>query len=934
MADSVTATMAGCLAALVVSGGVPAAAADSVTGPAIPGYQRFHSESPSAAGGHLLLGELNCTACHAADAMLAARLTPKPAPVLDEVAVRVKPEYLRRYLADPHAVEPGTTMPNLFIGVDPALRDEQVEALVHFLASGGTVSESRTDVAAVRRGDKLFHTVGCAVCHGARREGATPLPTDVPLPDLVKKYSIGSLAAFLEQPHAVRPGGRMPDFGLDEKQAADLANFLIPDANPKPKAPRVTYRVYTGSFPMLPDFEKLEPSAQGQSDSLDIRVAGEDQNYAIVFEGFLKIDRAGEYWFRIGSDDGSRLLIDGEVVANHDGPHAYSNVRGARKLEPGVYPVRVEYAQVAGDQKLAVQFEGPGLAMQSLTNATYLTAEAKLPQPTSTRKADARDRDFELDPALAGKGRELFASLGCASCHQKKVDDAAIASSKRGPALAELQTGRGCLAASPASPAVDYAMTAKQRQSIVAALAGRSSGDPSPAEKIDVAFTQFNCYACHVRGEKGGVEAERNDLFETSVPEMGDEGRIPPHLTGVGDKLKVTWLRTLLADGANDRTYMRTRMPTFGIENVGFLADAFAAVDQRTEVSVPAVDLPQHRVESVGRQLVGESALSCIKCHNFGPYAGTGIQAIDLQTMTRRLRQDWFVRYMPDPQQYRPGTRMPSAFPNGKSVVRDTLAGDAAQQLAAIWTYLELGEKAPVPAGTVTSAIVLTPKERPIVYRGFLEGLSPRGIAVGYPERANIAFDAGQICLALIWHNDFLDASKHWAGRGDGTQLPLGDHVLSQVRGVPLAVLGTDDAVWPGEPAAEQGWQFRGYRLDQKGRPVFHYGTEAFRIKDALQPVAANKAGTSDAVLHRVVQILPEESASLPGRLYFRVAAGETIEPLGDNGYRIDESFTLRLLILPGAPTPIVRASEGRKELLIPVASGPAAARIEIDYEW
>src|SRR5690606_31956616 len=213
------------------------------------------------------------------------------------------------------------------------------------------------------------------------------------------------------------------------------------------------------------------------------------------------------------------------------------------------------------------------------------------------------------------------------------------------------------------------------------------------------------------------------------------------------------------------------------------LADAFAALDRRDEVTIPAIDLPKHRIESVGRQLVGESALSCIKCHNVGNHAGTGIQAINLQTMTRRLRQDWFVRYMPDPQQYRPGTRMPSAFPNGKSGVRDALGGDAGQQLAAIWTYLELGEKAPIPAGAVTSAIVLTPSERPIVYRGFLEGLSPRGIAVGYPEKAHIAFDAEQMCLALIWHNEFLDASQHWAGRGAGTIRPMGDHALSQVRG-------------------------------------------------------------------------------------------------------------------------------------------------------
>lgn len=921
---------AGLFMAIIAYGGV-SVNGDESAGPIVAGFQRFHGEAPNEpAAGRLLVGELNCTACHGSTGPLTAWLSPKPAPVLDEVATRVKPDYLRRFLTDPQRTDPGTTMPHLLSGIDQATRDDQVESLVHFLASGGTVQEIRSDAAAAKRGSNLFHSIGCAACHGSRGKGDGPIATSVPLGDLGGKYGIAGLAEFLRNPHAVRPGGRMPDFDLDEKQALDVAHFLIPDSNPKPQDPRVTYRIYEGSYGSLPDFGKLAPAVEGQADGFDITVAGTGNNYAIVFEGLLKIDRAGEYWFRLGSDDGSRLVIDGETVIDNDGTHAYLGIRGAKKLEPGIFPIRVEYAQVAGEQKLTIEMEGPGVPKQPAENATYLTAEATRVEPVATEK-ETKKGVFRPDPERAAKGRELFASLGCANCHRKSEDGKTIGSTKAALPLSGADSDKGCLSAAPPATAVNYSLTSRQREAIRAALR-EPAEPPTDARRIDEALVRFNCYACHARGEKGGVEEERNGFFTTTVPEMGDEGRIPPHLTGIGDKLNLDWLKHVLAKGANDRTYMRTRMPSFGADNVGFLADAFAAADARTEVAVPELDLPKHRAESVGRQLTGEAALSCIKCHNFGEFAGTGIQAIDLQTMTRRLRRDWFFRYMPDPQEYRPGTRMPSAFYNGRSAVRDVLGGDANSQLVAIWTFLERGPDAPPPPGAVGSAIVLAPKDRPILYRNFLEGLSARGIAVGYPEGANLAFDADAMCLALIWHNDFIDASKHWRGRGSGTQRPLGDHVLSLVRGAPLTVLADDATPWPTAPAKEQGWRFRGYHLDAAGRPCFRYGTDEFTIEDVPQPIPAEVAGTAYAVIHRTLTVSPATGGALPGRLFVRIAAAPKIESLGGSNYEIDGSLTIRLSPHPGAAAPFLRESQGNKELLIPIDAH--GTPIEVDYEW
>src|SRR4029078_6401971 len=84
---------------------------------------------------------------------------------------------------------------------------------------------------------------------------------------------------------------------------------------------------------------------------------------------------------------------------------------------------------------------------------------------------------------------------------------------------------------------------------------------------------------------------------------------------------------------------------------------------------------PCRRVKSAGRFLAGGQALGCIKCHTFNGIKTEGVQAIDMTTMPRRLRRDWFHRYLLDPQADRPGTRMPSAWPMGVTLLPKVLEG-------------------------------------------------------------------------------------------------------------------------------------------------------------------------------------------------------------------------------------------------------------------
>ena len=68
-------------------------AADASKRPIVAGFERFSQgkEIDQAQLGLLLLGELNCTSCHAPTTTTKGLIQAKQAPLLDKVAGRIKP---------------------------------------------------------------------------------------------------------------------------------------------------------------------------------------------------------------------------------------------------------------------------------------------------------------------------------------------------------------------------------------------------------------------------------------------------------------------------------------------------------------------------------------------------------------------------------------------------------------------------------------------------------------------------------------------------------------------------------------------------------------------------------------------------------------------------------------------------------------------------
>lgn len=142
------------------------------------------------------------------------------------------------------------------------------------------------------------------------------------------------------------------------------------------RKPGLRYRLYRGRFSKCPDFDKLKPAADGTVPGPRLKDIPNlpDDGYALLLEGYLEIPETGVWSLAIGSDDGSRLLLDGELLAENDGPHPLQFTSGRGRFDKGLHPVRIEYFEATGDSDLQVILVRDGVA-GNLEPKYYFDAE-------------------------------------------------------------------------------------------------------------------------------------------------------------------------------------------------------------------------------------------------------------------------------------------------------------------------------------------------------------------------------------------------------------------------------------------------------------------------------------------------------------------------------------------------------------------------------
>ena len=111
-----------------------------------------------------------------------------------------------------------------------------------------------------------------------------------------------------------------------------------------PRVNGLNYAYYEGKWEGLPDFSRLKPRRKGTVAGFDFtKIKMRPDWFGVVFKGFLRVPQDGEYTFSIGSDDGSRLTIDGKTVAVNDSVHAMTEKSGTVRLTAGRHAIQIEF---------------------------------------------------------------------------------------------------------------------------------------------------------------------------------------------------------------------------------------------------------------------------------------------------------------------------------------------------------------------------------------------------------------------------------------------------------------------------------------------------------------------------------------------------------------------------------------------------------------
>lgn len=528
---------------------------------------------------------------------------------------------------------------------------------------------------------------------------------------------------------------------------------------------------------------------------------------------------------------------------------------------------------------------------------------------------------WQADPKLVQQGQEAFRNWNCAQCHSDfGVDplDKPVSIALSRADLSWRDSESGCLSGET-GPWPKYDLTGGEIDQMVEAIQAWSR-PLEDQEKIDHALSSFRCISCHQRDGLGGVTSERNPHFQTTNLNLGDQGRIPPQLSGVGAKLQPDWLRDVLVNGRAIRPYMLTQMPQFGEKNIGHLVPLLDKVDQLPTARMATLE-DAKEARQTGLHLVGRDGLNCIACHTYKFKTSDTMPAVDLTEMGQRLKKNWFYHYMLAPQSFSPNTVMPSFWPNGKAI-RSDLEGSPEEQLEAIWQYLLDGRQANAPRGIVNERLEILVDDEAQMLRRKYPGIGKRGIGVGYPGGVNLAFDAEQMRLASIWKGGFVDPGGVWTGQGSGNVRPLG----KTLDFAPGPDIDWSQNRWVVDQGRPPDHQFQGYELDANRRPTFLYKVAGVAIRDYFHEMTDSESGGS--FLRRTI-----ECESSDSRLSLRIAADGQITKIDQHRYRVGERLIIHVISEQGVHQVESESGDPYLEITLPDSDG-SSVPIVVDYRW
>jgi len=503
---------------------------------------------------------------------------------------------------------------------------------------------------ALRDGRLLFAQLRCAACHDAagllpaKGEGMPELAQDAPqFGELGAKFNEPWLAAWINDPHAIRPHALMPKTfagkpGEIDQRAADLAAYFV---------------------------------------ALGAKAEGQPLDEALI-------------------PPGGALFANLGCIACHTRPDA----EGAEEHQ------RIPLAHVRAKWQapaLTAYLKEPALGFAASRMPHFRLSDDEAAKLTAYLFLSAK-REFPAGPkGDATRGSQLLVSSGCLNCHAGLLPTTAPTFA----AMTKTGWSKGCLADTAAArgKAPDFALPPAHRDALAAfAATGLASlKQDVPAEFAERQIVNLRCTACHARDGQPSVwsqlESETAPLQAAAPLEEGAGHPIAttvlPALTWLGEKLRPDYMATFIAgqEKTKPRPWLVARMPGFPAVATGLAHGLSHSHGFPLTDPAPAAAPDPAKLKAGATLLTENGGFNCIQCHGLGDRAATAVfeaPGPNLDLTRERIRPHYFHRWLLFPTRIDPDTKMPRFSDDiGKTPLTDFFDGQASEQYDAIWQYLQ-----------------------------------------------------------------------------------------------------------------------------------------------------------------------------------------------------------------------------------------------------
>jgi hypothetical protein len=110
----------------------------------------------------------------------------------------------------------------------------------------------------------------------------------------------------------------------------------------------------------------MQPLQTGFTSVFNLACRHRNTDFALRFNGRLRLAKTGKYAFSVRSSTGSQLWIDGKALLEEKGTQALNGQTVSVRLSAGDHAIKLGYYKSAGPTQLDVEYSGPGLAKQPL----------------------------------------------------------------------------------------------------------------------------------------------------------------------------------------------------------------------------------------------------------------------------------------------------------------------------------------------------------------------------------------------------------------------------------------------------------------------------------------------------------------------------------------------------------------------------------------